>query len=155
MSKLKILKTKLAKNIFRTAKSAGFSLVEIMIVLAILGTIMGLVAQRIGKNRQKAQRKEAVIQMQNIADALSMYYNDCGHYPKSLKGLIEADPECSNWTDAYYKGKTVDPWGSDFTYELNGSDFILKSFGEDKREGGTGLAKDIIYGEDDSAPKKE
>lgn len=137
-------------------KQAGFSLVEIMIVLAILGTIMGLVAQRIGKNRQKAQRKEAVIQMQNIADALAMYYNDCGHYPNALKGLVESDPECSNWTEAYYKGKMVDPWGSDFIYEIKGNDFTLKSYGEDKREGGTGLAKDIVYGEDESsAGKKE
>ena len=139
-------------------KQAGFSLVEIMIVLAILGTIMGLVAQRIGKNREKAQRKETQIQMNNVADALSMYYNDCGHFPKSLKGLVEADPECSNWTDAYYRGKLVDPWGTEFIYELSGNEFSLKSYGQDKREGGTLLNKDIVYGEDSSGPatdKKE
>lgn len=136
---------------------AGFSLVEIMIVLAILGTIMGLVTSRIGKSRQKAQRKEAIIQMNNIGDALSMYANDCSHYPKSLKGLVEADPDCSNWTDVYYKGKLVDPWGSEFIYEVSGNDFVLKSYADDKREGGTLLGKDLVYGEDPSAPteKKE
>lgn len=138
--------------------NAGFTLVEIMIVLAIIGAILGLITQRIGTSRQKAQRKEAQVQMSTISDSLSMYYNDCGHYPKSLKGLVETDSECSNWTDPYYRGKLVDPWGTEFIYELSGNEFSLKSYGQDKREGGTGLNKDIVHGEDSTgsaSDKKE
>lgn len=151
------------KEFFRKLRSrkgiarAGFSLVEIMIVLAIIGTILGMIGSRIFKAQQRAQVKEAKITMGSIADALSMYYNDCGQYPKALKGLIEADSDCKNWTDAYYKGELRDPWKTDFDYQLNGSDFVLKSFGADKREGGAGLNRDLVYGEENSGPaeKKE
>jgi general secretion pathway protein G len=76
---------------------------------------------------------------------------------KHLKSLVEPDAECKNWTDVYYKGELKDPWKTDLVYELNGNDFTLKSLGNDRREGGAQLNRDIVYGEDStgSSDKKE
>lgn len=133
-------------------KQMGFSLVEIMIVLAIIGTILGMIGSRINNARQKAKVKEAKIQMDSIANGLSMYYNDCGKYPKSLDGLVKADADCPNWVDPYYKGKLQDPWNGEYQYENSGNEFVLKSFGQDGREGGAQLSRDIVYGEENAAP---
>lgn len=139
------------------SRKAGFSLVEIMIVLAIIGTILGMIGTKIFNAQKKAQVREATIMLNNVADALNMYYNDCGQYPKTLKSLVEPDPDCKNWVDVYYKGDLKDPWKTDFVYELNGNDFTLKSLGNDRREGGSQLNRDIVYGEDlsGSSGKKE
>ncbi len=141
----------------RLSSKTGFSLVEIMIVLAIIGTILGMIGTKIFNAQKKAQVREAKIVLGSVADALSMYYNDCGQYPKTLKSLVEPDAECKNWTDVYYKGELKDPWKTDLVYELNGNDFTLKSLGNDRREGGAQLNRDIVYGEDStgSSDKKE
>lgn len=147
---------KFVKNFWRQpmrlSSKSGFSLVEIMIVLAIIGTILGMIGTKIFNAQKKAQVREASIMINSVADALSMYYNDCGQYPKTLKGLVEPDPDCKNWMDVYYKGDLRDPWKTDLVYELNGNDFTLKSLGNDRREGGTQLNRDIVYGEDLSGP---
>lgn len=136
-------------KIFRNKKA--FTLVEIMIVLAILGSIFALLAGRFGGARDKAKVKEAKIQMGLIINALSSYNLDCGKYPQSLDGLAKAD-DCGNWgPDAYYKQKLKDPWNRDYVYEINGSDFILKSLGKDGKEGGSGFDKDISSDDESGA----
>ncbi|MES3036325.1 MAG: type II secretion system major pseudopilin GspG, partial [Bdellovibrionota bacterium] len=134
----------------------GMTLMEIMIVLAILGAIFGLLAGRITGARDKAAMREAKIQMGQLTNALSMYYTDCGKYPGSLEGLKKQDGNCSNWgPEAYYKNKLVDPWKHEFVYEGSGGDFTLKSLGRDGKEGGDGYDKDINSEEteEESAPK--
>lgn len=127
----------------------GFTLVEIMIVLAILGSIFALLAGRFAGARDKAKIKEAGIQMGQIANALSNYNLDCSGYPNSLDGLKKAD-DCRNWgPNAYYTGKLTDPWNHAYQYEKSGSEFTLKSFGKDGKEGGAGFDKDIVWGEED------
>ncbi|MCX7978159.1 MAG: type II secretion system major pseudopilin GspG [Bdellovibrionaceae bacterium] len=122
----------------------GFTLVEIMIVLAILGAIFGLLAGRVTGARDKAAQREAKIQMGQLIQALQMYKLDCGKYPSSLEGLTKADPDCANWgPDPYYRSKITDPWNNPYVYSLEGSDFVLKSLGSDGKEGGSGYAKDI------------
>jgi len=140
-----------AKNTARNRK--GFTLVEIMIVLAILGSIFALLAGRFGGARDKAKVKEAKIQMGMILNALSSYNLDCGKYPQSLDGLAKAD-DCSNWgPEAYYRNKLKDPWNNNYAYELNGSEFTLKSYGKDGKEGGADFNKDI--NSDDEAGSAE
>ena len=127
----------------------AFTLVEIMIVLAILGSIMALLMPKFGGARDKAKVREAKIQMGMIASALSDYNLDCRKYPKSLDGLVKQDPDCGNWgPDAYYKKSLKDPWKNDYAYEVNGSEFTLKSLGKDGKEGGSGFNKDINSDED-------
>lgn len=133
----------------------GFTLVEIMIVLAILGSIFALLAGRFAGARDKAKIKEANIQMGQIANGLSQYNLDCSKYPQSLDGLKKAD-DCKSWgPNAYYQGKLVDPWNNPYVYEITGSEFTLKTLGKDKKEGGSGFDKDIVWGEEEeeAAPK--
>jgi len=127
----------------------GFTLVEIMIVLAILGSIFALLAGRFAGARDKAKVKEANIQMGQIANSLSQYNLDCSKYPAALDGLKKAD-DCKNWgPNAYYSGKLVDPWNNPYAYEISGAEFTLKSYGKDGKDGGSGFNKDITWGEED------
>lgn len=122
----------------------GMTLIEIMIVLAIIGSIAALLLPNITGQLDKSKVKETKIQMTQIVNALSMYYTDCGKYPESLEGLAKADANCSNWgPEPYYKKGLKDPFGQDFVYEIQGSEYSLKSLGKDKREGGSGYNKDI------------
>jgi len=125
----------------------GMTLIEIMIVIAIIGSLMAIIGNRVIGQRDKANVGQAKIQMGQIANALSMYYNDCGKYPAALDNLVTADAACANWgPEAYRKPKEIlDPWGETFVYELNGSEFSLKSLGRDKREGGSSFDADIPY----------
>lgn len=129
----------------------GMTLIEIMIVLAILASIMAILGSKFVGAQDKARIKEAKLAMGEISKALSMYYTDCGKYPASLELLIKPDPACASWGPTSYleKKKTVpkDPWGNDFVYELNGSEFTLKSYGKDGVEGGDGLNADITLDE--------
>lgn len=122
----------------------GMTLIEIMIVLAIIGGIAALLLPNITGQLDKSKAKEAKIQLTQIVNALSMYYTDCGKYPQTLEGLTTADPNCSNWgPNPYYTKKLQDPFGHDLVYELEGGEYSLKSLGKDGREGGSGFDKDI------------
>lgn len=126
----------------------GFTLVEIMIVLAIIGSIFALMGDKIFGALDKSKIKEAKIQLGQISQAVSMYYTDCGKFPESLEGLRKADANCTNWgPEPYYKKETKDPWGNPIVLELNGSEFNLKSLGKDGKEGGSGYDKDILLEE--------
>jgi general secretion pathway protein G len=130
----------------------GMTLIEIMIVLAIIGSIAALLLPAVTGQLDKSKVKEARIQMTQIVNALSMYYTDCGKYPQSLEGLTTADANCSNWGPQPYATakKLKDPWGNDFVYEPNGADYNLKSLGKNKQEGGSGYDKDISLEDLDS-----
>lgn len=124
------------------------TLIEIMIVLVILGGLVTILATQVMPRLFKSQRKEAEIQIKEVSKALDLFYTDCGFYPKTeqgLKSLLEAPSECKNWgPDPYLKkGLLKDPWGSELHYESNGSTYIVKSFGRDHQEGGSGLDEDI------------
>ncbi|MFP5519209.1 MAG: type II secretion system major pseudopilin GspG [Bdellovibrionia bacterium] len=123
----------------------GMTLIEIMIVLAILGGIAALLLPRFTGSLDKAKVREAKIQIGQVISALSMYYTDCGKYPQSLEGLSQQDANCANWgPEAYAKDKQLkDPWGNPFAYEVTGSDFVIKSLGKDGAEGGSGYDADI------------
>lgn len=124
----------------------GMSLVEIMIVLAIIGSLMALLAPRVMGSLDKSKVKETNIKMGQLANSLSMYYTDCGKYPESLEGLVKEDANCTNWgPEAYYKGSLKDSWNNEFVYE-GGGEFTLKSLGKDGGEGGSGFGKDLEYG---------
>lgn len=122
----------------------GMTLIEIMIVLAIIGSIAALLLPSITGQLDKSKVKEARIQMTQIVNALSMYYTDCGKYPESLEGLTKADADCSNWgPQPYYTKKLNDPFNNPLVYAREGSDYTLMSLGKDGKEGGSGNDKDI------------
>jgi general secretion pathway protein G len=130
--------------------SQGFSLVEIMIVLVIIGTILGMVATRVFGTADKAKYKQAKISMQQTIDQLEMYQQDCNTYPTSSQGLaalIKApvgEPACESWGPSpYAKDMPKDVYGTPYSYESDGTTFELISYGKDKKPGGTAYGEDI------------
>ncbi len=129
------------------ANQRGMTLLEIMVVLVILGglatVLIGQVMGRLGS----ANIRQAKIQIGEYVKNLDMYYTDCGSYPtteEGLKALVEAPASCSNWgPEPYVKRINPDPWRNELVYESSGGEFVLKSLGKDRREGGSGEAKDI------------
>jgi general secretion pathway protein G len=125
----------------------GFTLLEILIVLGILGTIMAMVMSRINDSRNRAKVKQASLEMNSWNEAINMYYNDCGIYPASLESLTQESSECKQWEPGTYKRLSrKDPWGTEFVYSVEGTTYTLKSLGKDKKEGGSGDDSDIDAG---------
>lgn len=129
----------------RLKDQSGMTLIEILIVLAIVAGMGTLLFQGVFKNFFKSQVQETKIIMGKTAQALQLYYVDCGSYPASLDGLIEnTGQECKSWGPEPYLPKyPKDAWKMDLIYENNGSTYTLKSLGKDKKEGGSGLDADI------------
>lgn len=132
----------------------GFTLIELMVVMVILGILAGLIVPRIMDRPEEARRTKAAIQIQSIEQALKLYKLDNGQYPtteQGLQALIEP-PSVGRlpkkWREGGYleKGKlATDPWGHDFVYVSPGlhSDFDLLSYGPDNEPGGEGKDADI------------
>ncbi|MFZ4402984.1 MAG: type II secretion system major pseudopilin GspG [Pseudobdellovibrionaceae bacterium] len=134
---------------YKILSNKGFTLIEIMIVLAILGSIFALIGPRIVGALDKSKVKEARIQLAQVQNALSSYYTDCGAYPTTLEGLTKDLGECKSWgPEAYSKQRAInDPWKNAFVYELSDSEYTLKSLGKDGKEGGTAYNADIMLDE--------
>ena len=131
------------------SNNRGMTLVEIVIVVAILASLLAVLGGQVNKQFQKAQVKQAKIQIGELSKALDLYYTDCFNYPNDSEGLeallSEEATSCNNWGPTSYAKKSLlqDPWGNEFAYESDGTSFIITSFGADKREGGSGTSKDI------------
>ncbi|GGY67102.1 type II secretion system major pseudopilin GspG [Marinobacter zhanjiangensis] len=129
----------------------GFTLIEIMVVMVILGLLVAVVAPNIMGRSDQAKVTIAKTQMRNIANALDMYRLDNSHYPSTQQGLealVErpsGSPEPSNWNpDGYLDSVPVDPWDNEYQYiNLGSSDYDLFSYGADGNQGGEGDAADI------------
>lgn len=128
----------------------GFTLVEMLVVLAIIGLIATLATPRVLRYLGSAKVSTTTTQIRNLEGALELYYLDNGSYPKTNDGLatlIKAPDNSSDWNGPYIKGTEVikDAWGHEFQYQLkeNGSAVSIISFGADGKEGGTELDADI------------
>ncbi|HJZ17440.1 MAG TPA: type II secretion system major pseudopilin GspG [Stellaceae bacterium] len=130
--------------------NAGFTLVEMLVVITIIGLIMALVAPRVLNYLGEAKSKAAKIQIESFGSALDLYYLDLGRYPNSSEGLtalVQPPGNVQTWNGPYLKGGIVpaDPWGNPFVYRSPGEHgaYDIISYGSDGQEGGTGTAKDI------------
>jgi general secretion pathway protein G len=129
----------------------GMSLIEIIIVMAIIAGVLGMLAQRIFGNKDKANIQMAKAQIGTLAGQLEQYNSDCGFYPNTEQGLRAlaeppaTEPTCGNWgPNPYLREKDLkDPWRNEFVYESDGTSYTIKSYGKDRQEGGEGLAADI------------
>jgi general secretion pathway protein G len=136
-------------NAARTAE-AGFTLVEMLVVITIIGLIMALVAPRVLNYLSESKVKAAKIQIESFGSALDLYYLDEGHYPASSDGLValvQRPGNSTTWNGPYLKGGLVptDPWGNAYVYRSPGQHgpYDIVSFGADGHEGGTGVDGDI------------
>jgi general secretion pathway protein G len=129
----------------------GFTLVEILVVITIIGLIMALVGPRVINYLGEAKVKAAKIQIESFSSALDLYYLDAGRYPSSSEGLAalaQRPGGATTWNGPYLKGGVVpnDPWGRAYVYRSPGEhgSFDIVSYGSDGQEGGTGTAADIV-----------
>jgi general secretion pathway protein G len=128
----------------------GFTLVEMLVVIAIIGLIMGLIGPRVLNYLSESKVKAAKIQMQSFSSALDLFNLDAGRYPSTAEGLtalVRRTPGVAAWNGPYLKGGNVpnDPWNNPYTYRAPGEHgaYDIVSLGSDGQEGGSGIAADI------------
>jgi general secretion pathway protein G len=132
------------------AGEAGFTLVEMLVVITIIGLIMGLIGPRVLNYLNESKVKTARIQLQSFSGALDLFYLDAGRYPSTSEGLaalVQRTPGVAAWNGPYLKGGNVptDPWKHPYIYRSPGerAPYEIISYGSDGQEGGSGIAADI------------
>lgn len=128
---------------------SGFTLLELLVVIVIIGLLAGLVAPRYFDQVSKSNTKIARAQIDSLEKALDQYRLDVGAYPSTDQGLAALNTRPQNlerWAGPYLKKAVpLDPWGAKYTYRSPGDhgDYDLMSMGSDGQPGGTGEAVDV------------
>jgi general secretion pathway protein G len=127
--------------------STGFTLIEIMVVVFILGLLVTLVAPKIIGRTDEARRTKAAADIKGVSEALHLFKLDNGFYPGTgdgIQALVQRPGNARNWNpDGYLEKMPVDPWGNNYVYFSDGSRFVIKSYGADGQDGGEGKDADI------------
>jgi general secretion pathway protein G len=130
--------------------SAGFTLIEIMVVVFILGLLVTMVAPKIMGRTDEAKRTKAAADLRAIQQALNLYKLDNGRYPTTEQGLqaLVTKPQVGvipvRWNpEGYIEKVQLDPWENAYLYLSNGDRYTLKSLGGDGEEGGEGKDADL------------
>lgn len=118
----------------------GFTLVELMLVVIIIGVLVAMVAPRLAGRSEQAKIAAARADINaNLASALDLYEIDNGSYPEKLDDLMVKPANAANWKGPYLKKKPTDPWGNPYVYKYPGThgDYDLMSYGRTGMEGGS------------------
>lgn len=136
----------------RTDTRAGFTLMELVVVMTIIAILAGAVMIRVTQNIQHAKRATALADIQTLDTALGIYEANNGDAPSEQQGLgalvtkPTTPPEPTNWQGPYLKSKAVpkDPWGHEYVYKVTGEgQYEVFSYGKDGQAGGTGYDADV------------
>ncbi len=132
----------------------GFTLLEVMFVVVILGILGALIIPNFIGRPDEARVTAARIDIQQIANALELYRLDNGYYPSTEQGLQalvskpSGYPEPRRWNqDGYLKKTPVDPWDEPYLYFSKDRNMEVYSYGADRKEGGEGIDADILLSE--------
>lgn len=127
----------------------GFTLLELLVVVAIIGLLVGYVAPRYFGQIGKSEVNTAKAQIDALEKALDQYRLDTGRYPTGelgLNALVERPPNEPKWNGPYLrKAVPLDPWGNQYLYKIPGErgDYDIVSYGKDRQPGGAGEDADI------------
>jgi general secretion pathway protein G len=128
----------------------GFTLLELLVVLAIMGMLAAIIAPQVIKYLGTSKTQTAKVQVQNVMSALELFRLDVGRYPtqqEGLEALVTPTPTAPNWNGPYLKKDSAlkDPWGNPYFYQNPGQhgEVDVYSLGQDKAPGGTGEAQDV------------
>ena len=134
----------------RNSKEAGFTLVELLVVMAILVLLASTVAPKVLGYLASSRTKVAKIQIENLVTSLELFKLDTGSFPSNSTGLTALTTRQSQrmgWNGPYIKGQRapLDPWGTPYQYRSPGryGEFDLFSLGADKKPGGTDESSDV------------
>lgn len=132
------------------SRASGFTLVELLVVLVILGLLAGLVGPRVLGQLGGAKTKTAAVQIKDLEQAAELFRLDVGRFPSNdegLEALVHRPGSASGWNGPYLKkgGVPKDPWGNDYRYESPGkrTDIDIYSLGADNAIGGEGENADV------------
>ena len=133
----------------------GFSFIELMVVVVILGILAGLVISKVRGKPEEARQLKAKMQIEQLEQAIILYYLDNSEYPTTEQGLTAlvekptTEPIPKRWREGGYLAKKKvpnDPWGNPYVYVSPGThsdDFDLESYGADGEDGGEGRYSDV------------
>ena len=130
------------------ASQAGFSLIEIILVVVLIGGIVAFAATRILGGGDRAKVNLAKAQVQTLAEKVQQYEMDTGRLPGSMQDLVKAPGDASGWLGPYAKAAELkDPWNQQYEYRVpgDGVPFALISLGKDRQVGGDSVNADIKY----------
>lgn len=130
---------------------SGFTLIELMVVIVILGILATIMMPKIMDRPEQARRMKAKVEIRNIESALALFKNDTGDYPTTSQGLeaLINNPGIKGWKQGgYMEGNKLpmDPWGNPYIYicpGTHGGDYDLESYSKDGEDGGSGNDADI------------
>lgn len=130
--------------------NAGFTLLELMVVLLILAMLASIATPQVLKHLGKAKSQTAQIQIDALSASLDYYKIDLGHFPsqeQGLQALVQKPDNETKWDGPYIKKQAslVDPWGRPYLYEIPGQHgaYDLYTYGADGKEGGDGEDRDL------------
>ena len=131
-------------------REAGFTLLELLVVLAILGLLAAIVGPQVIKYLDSSKSQSARVQAKNVAAALNLFKLDVSRFPTPEEGvtaLIKQPPNVPNWNGPYLPEQSaiIDPWGRPYLLRIPGEhgDVDVYSLGSDGQPGGTGEARDV------------
>ena len=132
----------------RRRASRGFSLVEMLVVVAIVGLLVGLVGPAAMRQLQGSRVKAAEAQILQLRSAIDIFLIDTGRYPsedEGLEALVRATGELPGWNGPYLRDGNLplDPWGRAYIYRLDDGQARVISLGRDGQEGGSGQDADL------------
>ncbi len=122
----------------------GLTLIEILIVLAIIGTLMAVITPRLQRLFGQSKARQTNMVIDNLVNDLSMYLNDCYEAPSSAQDLLTKPSSCDNWVGPYTTEKGLkDGWKQDLQISGQGTKVTIKSLGADKTPSGDDITKEV------------